>query len=133
MFRTRHPGVRTWFFVLIAVALSCGAYVAEETPAQEEDVNVTVVVREAETGDPIAQARLTLTFERPGHGFHRSKTISYNAKTGLQGRYRFTDVPKGTVHLSVTAERRQSYGKEIELEEDGQIIEVKLKKPQAIL
>jgi hypothetical protein len=35
--------------------------------------------------------------------------------------------------LIVTAEHHQSYGKEIELEEDNQVIEVKLKKPQPLL
>jgi hypothetical protein len=35
--------------------------------------------------------------------------------------------------LFVTAERHQSFGKEIELEQDNQTIEVKLKKPQAQL
>jgi hypothetical protein len=35
--------------------------------------------------------------------------------------------------LVVTAERHQSFGKEIEVEEDNQVIEVKLKKPQPLL
>jgi hypothetical protein len=96
----------------------------EKQPIPELSVNV--VVKEADTGEAISQARLTLTFK--SGKLHR--TISYGAKTNAQGRYRFTDIPKGTVHLFVTAERHQSYGKEIELEEDNQVIEVKLKKPQ---
>jgi len=88
------------------------------------------VVKEADTGDPISQARLTLTFQRPGRLHH---SVSYSAKTNAQGRYQFTNIPKGTVHLFVTAEHHQSFGKEIELEEDNQVIEVKLKKPQPLL
>jgi hypothetical protein len=88
------------------------------------------VVKEADTGDPISQARLTLTFQQLG-GRHR--TISYGAKTNPQGRYRFTNIPKGTVHLFVTADRHQSFGKEVEVEEDNQVIEVKLKRPQPLL
>jgi hypothetical protein len=102
-------------------------------PAQQQPIpgfNFTVVVKEADTGEAISQARLTLTFRQPGK-LHR--TISYSAKTNAQGRYRFTDIPKGTVHLFVTADHHQSYGKEIELEEDNQVIEIKLKKPQPLL
>jgi len=98
-------------------------------PAQQQPIpefSLSVVVNDAETGQAISQARLTLTFK--SGKLHR--TISYGAKTNAQGRYRFTNIPKGTIHLFVTAERHQSYGKEIELEEDNQVIEVKLKKPQ---
>jgi len=99
-------------------------------PAQQPpipELSFSVVVKEADTGEAISQARLTLTFRQTGK-LHR--TVSYGAKTNAQGRYRFTNIPKGTVHLFVTAERHQSYGKEIDLEEDNQVIEVKLKKPQ---
>jgi len=100
------------------------------TPDSSQETSLTIVVKEADTGDPISQARLTLTFKQQGR-LHRS--ISYSAKTNAQGRYRFTNIPKGTVRVLVTAERHQSLGKEIELEEDNQVIEVKLKKPQPLL
>jgi hypothetical protein len=132
MRRANYLSIRTCFFVLFAVVLSCAVSNATE-PAPEEDVSLTVVVKEADTGDPIVQARLTLSFQRPGHGIHRTKNLSYGAKTNLQGRYKFTDIPKGTIHLSVTADHRQSYGKDIDLEQNGQVIEVKLKKPQPVL
>jgi hypothetical protein len=97
---------------------------AQQQPIPELSFNV--VVKEAETGEVISQARLTLTFQS-GKLHH---VVSYGAKTNAQGQYRFTNIPKGTVHLFVTAERHQSFGKEIELEQDNQTIEVKLKKPQ---
>jgi len=97
---------------------------AQQQPIPE--FNFNVVVREAETGDVISQARLTLTF-KSGKLHH---VVSYGAKTNAQGQYRFTNIPKGTVHLFVTAERHQSFGREIDLEQDDQTIEVKLKKPQ---
>jgi hypothetical protein len=118
----------TWVFVGAAM-LFCGVC----KPAQQQpvpEVNFTVVVKEAESGDPISQARLTLTFHQPGK-LHRA--VSYSAKTNAQGRYRFTNIPEGTIRLLVTAEHHQSFGKEIELEEDNQVIEVKLKKPQPLL
>ena len=128
MLRPNHLRFRTWIFVGAAILLSCGVF----KPAQQQPnpkASLTVVIKEAETGDPISQARLTLTF-RQGK-LHRS--ISYSAKTNAQGRYRFTNIPKGTVRLIVTAEHHQSFGKEIELEEDNQVIEVKLKRPQPLL
>jgi predicted TIM-barrel fold metal-dependent hydrolase len=87
------------------------------------------VVKEADTGAPISQARITLAF-KPGKLHH---TTTYGAKTDAQGRYRFSDIPKVTVRLLVTADHHQTFGKEIELEENDQVIEVKLKKPQPLL
>ncbi len=129
MLRANHLRFRTWVFVGAAILLFCVVC----KPAQQQpipEVSLNVVVKEAETGDPISQARLTLTFHQQGK-LHRS--ITYSAKTNAQGRYRFTNIPKETVRLLVTAERHQSFGKEIEVEEDNQVIEVKLKKPQPLL
>jgi hypothetical protein len=97
--------------------------------------SVHVVVTDADTGKPINQARLTLRFREPGSApkLKLPKMISYSAKTNSQGRYKFTDIPKGTILLLVTADRHQSFGKEIELEDDNQIVQVKLKKPQPLL
>ena len=126
MFGSNRLRSRTWIFFGGTILLICGMC----KPAQQQpipELSFSVVVKEADTGEAISQARLTLTFRQTGK-LHR--TVSYGAKTNAQGRYRFTNIPKGTVHLFVTAERHQSYGKEIELEEDNQVIEVKLKKPQ---
>jgi hypothetical protein len=128
MLRFNPPRVRAWIFVGAAILLSCAA----GKPAQQQpipEVSLTVEVKEADTGDPISQARLTLTFKQGR--LHRP--VSYSAKTNAQGRYRFTNIPKETVRLLVTADRHQSFGKEFDLEEDNQVIEVKLKKPQPLL
>ena len=129
MLRRNHLRFRTWLFVGAAILLFCRV----SEPAQQQPIpefTINIVVKEADTGDPVSQARLTLTFHQQGK-LHRS--ISYSAKTNAQGRYRFTNIPKGTVRLMITAEHHQSFGKEIELEEDNQVIEVKLKKPQPLL
>ncbi|MBI1941669.1 MAG: carboxypeptidase regulatory-like domain-containing protein [Acidobacteria bacterium] len=97
-----------------------------------ERTNVIVVVREAETDEPIFQARLTLQFKE-SRKLKRDKRPTFTAKTNAQGRYKFNDIPKGTIRLMVTAERRQSYGEELELVEDDQVIEVKLRKPEPLL
>ena len=114
-------GINVGIVILISCGM-CGS--AQQQPIPDYSLNV--MVKEATTGDAVSQARLTLTFKS---GKLR-RVVSYGAKTNAQGQYRFTDIPKGTVHLFVTAERHQSFGKEFELEQDNQTIEVKLKKPQ---
>lgn len=122
-------------------ALFCAAYLILAafptlTRAEAfERTSVQVVVKDAETGQPINQAHLTLQFREPGSKvkLQRSKLLSFSAKTNPQGRCRFTGIPKGTIRLIVTAENHQTFGKEFELEQDNQVIEVKLKKPQPVL
>lgn len=110
---------------------SISAAVADEV----ETTSVHVLVKDAETQQPIQNARLTLQFRQPGSKLKlkRGKTISFSAKTNPQGRYRFLNIPKGTIRLMVTAERRQAFGKEFELEKDNQLFEVMLKRPQPLL
>ena len=108
------------------------------TPAQSEDAgrtDLTVVVTDAQTSQPINQARLTLEFTEPGDPakLKRSKKLSYSAKTNAQGHYRFPNLPKGTIRLIVTAERHQTFSEEFHLDKENQAIEVKLKKPQPLL
>jgi len=102
---------------------------------ESERTSVNVLVKDAETGQPIMNARLTLQFRQEGSKLKlkRSKTISLNAKTNPQGRYKFVDIPKGTIRLMVIADQRQTFGQEFELEQDNQLIEVKLRKPQPLL
>jgi hypothetical protein len=101
----------------------------------DEQTSLTVVVKEADTNDPINQAHLTLQFRKPGDAgkLKLPKHLAFTAKTNSQGRYRFANIPKGTIRLLVTADRHQSFGKEFELTEDNQVIEVKLKRPQPLL
>ncbi len=114
---------------LVLIAVSTGAWAAPVSTSV-----IHIVVTDSESGQPINQARLTLQFDQPGGPgrFGKSKRIAYSAKTNTQGKYRFVVIPKGKIMLFVTAERHQSFGKEIELKDDDQTIEVKLKKPQPL-
>jgi hypothetical protein len=114
--------------VLLLSAVSLGAGTRARAA---ENLNVTVVVKDAESDQPINQARLTLQFHEPGKIRH--KFMAYSAKTNAQGRYRFTLVPKGTVRLIVTSEHHQTFSKEFEIDQNNQVLEVKLKKPQPLL
>ena len=120
---------------LILVGLTLACLVAAQSPAraaEDERTNIHVVVTDRESGKPIYQAQLTLTFEEVSYTFKvkHSKPISYSAKTDLKGRYRFLDIPKGKIRLLVTAQRHESFGKYIEIDKDNQEILVKMKKPQ---
>jgi len=119
--------------------LVCAAplVLAVRTPAraQTETVprtSITISVKEAETDQPISNAHLTLQFMEP-RKYRAAKPMAFSAKTNSQGRYKFQDIPKGTIRLTVTSEHRQSFGKEFDVAEDNPVIEVKLKKPQPLL
>jgi hypothetical protein len=97
--------------------------------------NMTVVVKESDTGQPINQAHITLQFANPdSHPSHgKPKQLVYNYKTDPQGRCKCVGITKGAIVLTVTAPGRQSYGKELQLENDNQVFEIKLKRPQPLL
>jgi uncharacterized GH25 family protein len=120
--------------LLFFAGLSHSAHAQGGKPSSET-TNMTVVVKEADTGQPISLARITLVFTEPGGAarFGKPKKISYNAKTDAQGRYKFMDINKGPIVLTVTAVGYQTYGKDLQLEKDNQVFEVKLKKPQPLI
>jgi len=121
---------------VLAVCLLAGLLVPPATADDSADrATVTVVVKDAETEQPLQNARLTLQFREEGGvaRLKRSKMLSYSAKTNPQGRYKFSRIPKGTVRLLVTADHHQAFGKEFELEKDSEVIEVSLRKPQPLL
>lgn len=131
MFQSIRNGRLAWGLGLVA----CLALLGSRAPAWADAVewtSVTVMVKDTASDQPLANAHLTLRFREPRKR-NRDKTLSYSAKTNPQGRYKFTHIPKGTIHLIVTAERHQSFGQDFELEQDNQVIEVKLKKPQPLL
>jgi len=129
----------TKFVVALWVAASLLLIASSTAPAQgakpnSATTNMTVTVRDSDTDQPISQAHITLQFTAPGgpSRFGKSQRISYNAKTDSQGRCKFMDINKGTIILTVTAPDHQTYGKELQLEKDNQVFEVKLKKPQPL-
>jgi hypothetical protein len=132
-----HPA--RFFLAGLVCSLLCAGLIrlarAENQNPDSDTVNLIVEVKDSQTGEPISQARLTLQFEEPGGRarFGVPKQRAYSAKTNAQGRYKFTNINKGTIRLLVTADRHQSFGKEYELEHDNQLIRVQLKKPQPLL
>lgn len=109
-----------------------------QTPSEKpstETTSMTVVVKDNDSGQPIPQAHVTLEFFEP-HGPtipRKPKKISYNAKTDMDGRCKLVGINKGPIVLTVIEPGHQTYGKELQLEKDNQVFEVKLKKPQPLL
>lgn len=120
--------------LLLLVPAGGSAQSQDEKPSSDT-TSVIVVVREYDGGQPISQARVTLIFTEPGGRirFGKAKKITYNAKTDAQGRYKFTSINKGPITLVVTATDHQTYGKDLDLNQDDQVFEVKLKKPQPLV
>jgi hypothetical protein len=118
--------------MLLFASISRSTQAQDATNANHEPTNVVINVREADTGEPVSQAGVTLQFTEPvpfGHG----KKRSYNAKSDSQGRCKLFGINKGTIVLMVTAAHHQSYGKELQLDHDNQVFEVRLKKPQPLI
>lgn len=120
--------------LLLFASLGISARAQQGNP-NNETTNITVIVKEDGSGQPIGQAHITLEFFE-SHGqstWRKPKKISYNAKTDAEGRCKLLDVTKGHIILTVTEPSYQSYGKELQLQKDNQVFEVKLKKPQPLL
>lgn len=108
---------------------------AQTGQSDHEPTSMFVVVKEYDTGAPIGQAHITLEFFIP-HGPtipRKGKKISYNAKTDAQGRCKFSEINKGQIVLMVTAPEHQGWGKELQLEKENQVFEVRLKRPQPLI
>jgi Flp pilus assembly protein CpaB len=138
MFSSPHP--KLFLTAWVAASLLIFASLSRSAPAQagkpsSETTNITVVVKDADTGQPISQAAVTLQFTEPGSAarFGKSKKISYNGKTDAQGRCKFLEINKGKIVLEVNAAGHQTYGKDLQLDKDNQVFEIKLKKPQPLI
>jgi len=134
MFQHREQG---WYRIAIlagGLALLTVVALLPSSALRAADVpttNVNILVTDAETGQPISQARLTLQFEEQGRKVHVTpKIISLSAKTNVQGRYRFVGIPRGSIRVLVIADRHQTANKEFQVDRDNPLFEVKLRKPQ---
>jgi hypothetical protein len=121
---------------LVRLAMMVAVVFAFAAPVRLAAARMTTVhveVKDAQTGDPIYQAHLTLRYRVPGRFMRRTKIISYTAKTDKEGKGQFPVVPLGTITLMVTAPDHNTFGKEFDITKDNQLIEVKLQKPHEVL
>lgn len=127
----KKPLRRKWMLLLLTFTLSFVAVRASATSRKHPPLTtVYVLVNDAITNKPIFQARLTLQFRDPDSRL--GKTISYSAKTDLQGKYKFSFIPMGAVYLVVTAQDHQTFGRQFQITKDNQTLAVKLRKPQPL-
>jgi len=124
-----------WVAIIAALLFLSGAARAGAQTARSETTTAIIVVKDYDSGDPISQAHLTLQFYEPGGAarLNTTKKHAYSGKTDTQGRYKFIEINKGTIVLTVTAPGHQTYGRELQLEHDNQVFEIKLKKPQPLV
>jgi hypothetical protein len=117
---------------LILMGGFCASAFAQNQNTNRDPTNVTVIVKEADTDEPVSQAGVTLEFTEPA-SFGHGKKHTYNAKADAQGRCKLFGINKGSIVLMVTAVHHQAYGKELQLDHDNQVFIVKLKKPQPLI
>lgn len=120
-----------WVALRTAVILACVALPLQALPRKHPPVtNLTVVVTDATNRKPVFQARLTLSFRDPDSRL--GSTISYNAKTSIQGKYTFSFIPMEPIVLVVTAPNHQTFGQKFDVTQANQVIKVQLKPPQPL-
>ncbi len=113
-------------FILCSLAAWANAAPRKHPPL----TTVTVVVTDAASEKPIFQARLTLEFRDPDS--RRGKTLSYSAKTDINGKYKFNFIPMEPILVVVTAPDHQSFGRQFQITQQDQVIHIKLRKPQPL-
>ena len=81
---------------LILMGGFCASAFAQNQNTNRDPTNVTVIVKEADTDEPVSQAGVTPGIYRAclfGHG----KKHSYNAKADAQGRCKLFGINKGSL------------------------------------
>ncbi|MGH9469493.1 MAG: carboxypeptidase-like regulatory domain-containing protein [Terriglobia bacterium] len=119
-----------WLLLLIAALSVAAVWVSAASRKSAPLTSITVLVTDAVSNKPVFQARLTLQFRDPSS--RRGKTLSYSAKTDTKGKYRFSFIPMENVYLIVTAPDHQTFGKQFAITQDGQVLSVKLHRPQPL-
>lgn len=127
---SRNP-LSKWQLIALLSVVTCAAVVAGAMArARPPLTDVIIVVQDAVSHKPVFQARLTLQFRDPQS--RRGKTISFNAKTNLQGKYKFTFIPMEPIVLFVTDANHQTFGRNFQITRQNQVILVKLRPPQPL-
>ncbi len=136
MFSSQHTKlfVAAWIAtsLLLFASLSGSAHAQSANPSSET-TNMIVLVTEADTGQPISQAHITLQFSSHGQSSGKRRKLLTMPRPIPRAAANLSGINKGTIVLTVTADGHQSYGKELQLEKDNQVFEVKLKKPQPLI
>lgn len=93
---------------------------------EDKSSSVNFVVVKATNGKPVANAAVVLhTLDKDG----RQGSGGINLKTNMEGKTQFDGVPFGKLRVQVIARGFQTYGDDIEINQENQNVTVKLKPP----
>lgn len=117
--------------ITILFAATTFTAAAQAAPRKHPPVTrVTVLVTDKATQKPVFQARLTLSFRDPDS--YTGSSLTYSAKTDMQGKYMFSFIPMEPVMLVVTAPDHQTFGQQFDITRAGQTLHVQLNPPQPL-
>jgi hypothetical protein len=111
---------------MLAVALCAPAALAD---SDEATIYVGVATLR---GKPIERASVILRFVegRSVAKFGKKIRTEWTTRTNQEGMAKFPSIPKGKVLIQVIAQGYQTFGKEFDITEDTQKIEITLNPPQ---
>ncbi len=90
---------------------------------------VRLVVTDSEKGTPVPKAAITLHFIRGKNIFGKKDRADWDVKSDSKGTV-MVPIPQGKLKLQVYAKGYQTYGQDVEISGEEQVIEVKLLHPQ---
>ena len=81
---------------------------------------------------PVERASVVVTFDegRSIAKFGKKKITRWELRTNQQGVARLPAIPRGKVRLQVIAKNYQTWGELVELNQEEQVVQVKLNAPQ---
>ncbi len=97
--------------------------------AEKKYTDVKVVVTDAQKGTPVARAAVTLKFVMGKNLFRKKERAEWDVKTNSEGKVAVPAIPSGKLKVLVVAKGYQTYGQDLDISGDEQIIEVKLGRP----
>src|SRR5271169_6097546 len=97
--------------------------------AAKDYTEVKLVVTDAEKGQPIPKAAITLTFVRAVNYFGKKQKAQWDVKTDSHGTVVVPFIPHGKMKIAVFAKGFQTFGDQVEVAGDEQTIPVKLVLP----
>ena len=111
------------------VVLSTLAALPLAARAAKDYTEIKLVVTDAEKGQPVPKAAITLTFVRGKNVFGKKDRAQWDVKTDSHGTAVVPFIPRGKLKVVVFAKGYQTFGDEFEVAGEEQTIPVKLVLP----
>jgi hypothetical protein len=96
-----------------------------------DTTKLTVQVNSIDTGKPIDRASVIVRF-RHGRNVNLKKVLTnWETKTNQEGNVSIPAIPQGEVTIQVIASNYQTFGDVYQLDQEKQLVTIKLKRPQS--